>query len=240
MKLIDTHFHLDYYKDHEFWFNKINELEQYTLCVTNSPEVYYSCKKLYKETKYVKFALGFNPQVAEEFEFKPEVFSRLSDTTRYIGEVGLDFSKKFLSTKTLQETAFSYFCQSIAHQNKILTVHTRNAEERTLDIMRANQVGTAIIHWYTGSIKDMYAFLDQGYYFSVNANMCNSQKGCEIVRHIPMDRILIESDGPFTKVNSKKYTPLMLCDVYERVSALKGCNDFEKCIRENFLSLLTN
>ena len=74
MHLIDTHFHLDYYKNHEYWYDQINKLQQYTLCVTNSPEVFYSCRKLYPETKYVKFALGYNPQQSSKVDFFENTF----------------------------------------------------------------------------------------------------------------------------------------------------------------------
>lgn len=94
MQLIDTHFHLDYYKNHRYWYEKINELKQYTLCVTNSPGIYHSCKRLYKETKYIKFALGYNPQQSVEEPFQRELFLREIPKTSYIGEVGLDFSRK--------------------------------------------------------------------------------------------------------------------------------------------------
>ena len=62
INLIDTHFHLDFYKNHKEIYNDINKLHQYTLCVTNSPEVYEECQKVYFNTKYLKFALGFNPK----------------------------------------------------------------------------------------------------------------------------------------------------------------------------------
>ena len=58
MRLIDTHFHLDFYREHRYWYDQINAMKQYTLCVTNSPEIYCACKKLYSETRYIKFALG--------------------------------------------------------------------------------------------------------------------------------------------------------------------------------------
>ena len=53
INLIDTHFHLDFYKDHKEIYKKINELKQYTICVTNSPEVYEECQRIYFNTKYV-------------------------------------------------------------------------------------------------------------------------------------------------------------------------------------------
>lgn len=60
-KLIDTHFHLDIYKNHAQVFRYLNENKIYTLCMTNSPGVYISCQKLYGYDKYVKFAMGFHP-----------------------------------------------------------------------------------------------------------------------------------------------------------------------------------
>jgi TatD DNase family protein len=74
-RLIDTHFHLDHYRNHAMLFNKINELKHYTLCMTNNPGVFLSCKSMYPETKYIKFALGAHPyeinnsSIIKEFEY---------------------------------------------------------------------------------------------------------------------------------------------------------------------------
>ena len=135
MKLIDTHFHLDFYRDHKFWYDRINELEQYTLCVTNSPEIYHSCKRLYPETKYVKFALGYNPQVSANTPFNKRLFLSQLGSTKYIGEVGLDYSAKNINSKAIQIEAFDFICQNAASHNKILSVHSRMAEKETLDIL---------------------------------------------------------------------------------------------------------
>ena len=62
MNLIDTHFHLDHYRNYFEIAKTITELEQYTICVTNSPGIFLSCKNLIPETKYLKFAIGFHPQ----------------------------------------------------------------------------------------------------------------------------------------------------------------------------------
>lgn len=239
MKLIDTHFHLDFYRDHKFWYDRINELEQYTLCVTNSPEIYYSCKRLYPETKYVKFALGYNPQVCANTPFNKRLFLSQLGSTQYIGEVGLDYSAKNVNSKAIQIEAFDLICQNAASYNKILSVHSRMAEKDTLDILTRNGIKRAIIHWYTGDLETFKLFVQAGYYFSVNANMCAAIKGRNIVKHIPLDKLLIESDGPFTKVNSRKYTPMDLALTYRCVSDLLEITDLEKVVFSNFNRLLT-
>ena len=120
MHLIDTHFHLDYYKNHEYWYDQINKLQQYTLCVTNSPEVFHSCRKLYPETKYVKFALGYNPQQSSKVDFSENTFLHELANTPYVGEVGLDYSKKFVASKQKQKDAFEFICHQSAKQKNFL------------------------------------------------------------------------------------------------------------------------
>ena len=85
--LIDTHFNLDHYKDHQKIYAGINEKKQYTLCMTNSPGVYMSCKRMYPETKYLKFALGFHPQETSLNDTDFYSFIQLINETNYVGEV---------------------------------------------------------------------------------------------------------------------------------------------------------
>lgn len=64
--------------------------------MTNSPGVYMSCKRMYPETKYLKFALGFHPQETSLNDTDFYSFIQLINETNYVGEVGLDFSKKVI------------------------------------------------------------------------------------------------------------------------------------------------
>ena len=86
-KLIDMHFHLDFYANHQQVYNRINQMEQHTLCVTNQPEIFESCIELYKPTKYVQFGVGFHPQNAGKVSFGKASFLRGLSCTKYVGEV---------------------------------------------------------------------------------------------------------------------------------------------------------
>lgn len=238
MNLIDTHFHLDYYYNHQYWYNRISDLQQYTICVTNLPEIYYSCKKLYHDNKYISFALGYNPQQSLQTPLSKSVFLHEFSDARYIGEVGLDFTKKYVVTKQKQIDAFEFICHETARKNKILSVHSRLAEEDTLRILRKHKVVKAIIHWYTGSLEHLRHFIDSGYYFSVNASMCVSTKGRKTILSIPTHRLLVESDGPFSKVDSKMYTPDLLYQTYSALGDVIGINDISSVISANFERLI--
>lgn len=75
-------------------------------------------------------ALGFQPELAYEYQDQLPVFLKNIDVTRYIGEVGLDFSTKDLKNKQVQITVFTDIVQNCSEKkNKILTVHSRKVQK---------------------------------------------------------------------------------------------------------------
>ena len=75
----------------------------------------------------------------------------------------------------------------------------------------------------------MLRLVDLGCYFSINTNMVKGSKK-ENYHLLPLERILIESDGPYTKVNNKKYTPALLKDAYEEISRFYNNPDLPRKI----------
>lgn len=60
-----------------------------------------------------------------------------------------------------------------------------------------------IFHWFTGSVSERKLAIDNGAYFSINPKMLETKAGKDVIRNIPVDRILLETDAPFTlKCNS--------------------------------------
>lgn len=236
--LIDTHFHLDYYRNHSQIYDDINRLEQYTLCVTNLPEVFESCIEMYKETKYIKFAVGYNPQMVISDKFDKTSFLRGVHKTKYIGEVGLDFSKQYEEYKSKQIVIFDYICKVAANKNRIITIHSRKAEKEVLALLKKNKVKYAIIHWYTGEVSLVKEFIKEGYYFSINPSMLKSLTGKKIITEIPMDRVLVETDGPLCKISGKKIEPSNLVDVYKKINDIYGISNSNEIVYSNFKRLL--
>ena len=115
-----------------------------------------------------------------------------------------------------------------------MSIHSKFAETEVLRILKAYNLSSVIIHWYSGNISDLSKLIDWGCYFSINSNMCLSEKGRTIISRIPSDRLLIESDGPFTKFNNKKFSPDMLGDTYHLLEHTIGCNDICNIINNNF------
>lgn len=238
-KLIDMHFHLDFYPNHQQVYNRINQMEQHTLCVTNQPEIFESCIELYKPTKYVQFGVGFHPQNVGRVSFGKTSFLRSLSYTKYVGEVGLDFSKEYVCHKDKQLEIFDYICQ--VSRDKIMSIHCRMAEEDMYRVLKKNGNKKIIMHWYTGEVKWMERFVELGCFFSVNSNMIRSNNGKQIINQIPIKRFFVESDGPFTKVLGRKYTIEKLSAIYEELAHVKGIEEMEdlkKQVAQNYLSLI--
>lgn len=235
--LIDTHFHLDQYKNYNEIAARISELKQYTICVTNSPGVFHSCKKLIPETKYLKFAIGFHPLETGLDSNKLRDFLLLLDKTNYVGEIGLDFTKSAQIDRAVQIQIFDRIVAKCATTNKLMTVHIRRAETEAIEIIKKHAPRKCIIHWFAGTEGQMDKLLELGCYFSVNSNMVVNKNSSKYLR-IPADRILVESDGPYTKISGKKYIPDLLQQSYQLISGLYGKNDFVSCVYSNFRSVL--
>ena len=237
--LIDTHFHLDHYKNYKELATQINALQQYTICVTNSPGVFHSCKNLISENKYLKFAIGFHPQEKALTNRDLDDFMRLIDRTNYVGEIGIDLSSRSYRNEAAQIASFEQIVKTCTIKNKLMTVHIRRAEEQALRIITKYSPSKCIIHWFTGTSDQLQQFIDAGCYFSVNANMISAKTNHKYLS-IPVDRLLVESDGPYTRVNGKRYIPTLLQEAYSQIAQFYNNPDFILHVYNNFKLLLSS
>lgn len=117
-----------------------------------------------------------------------------------------------------------------------MSVHIRNAEKEALQILDKWRPKRCILHWYTGSIQAQQEFIKIGCFFSLNVNMLNS---IEVISSIPKDRILIESDGPYSQINGIKYQPKYLQREYELIAKALNEPNLVSIVYSNFKTLLT-
>lgn len=233
--LIDTHFHLDMYKNYNEIYKIIIAEKQYTLCMTNSPGVFWSCKNIFGDNKYIKFALGFHPLNTDLKEKDLRDFLKMLPQTEYVGEIGLDFTKRTGVKKDQQIEWFEKIVAVCSEKNKVMSVHIRGAEETALKILSKYCPRRCILHWYTGNVEFQKEFSRLGCYFSVNGSMV---KNMDVLKTIPKDRLLIESDGPYSKVDGKKFSPSLLREEYELIAKSLDEPELIRVIFNNFKNLL--
>ena len=239
--IIDTHCHLDLYKN-PLEVAKRNEHEGIiTIGMTNLPSHFEMGHPHLLGYRKIRLALGMHPLFAEFHEKEFPLFIKNLHKTSYIGEVGLDFSREGVPTKDIQLRTFSKILNEIKGKKKVLSIHSRKAEKEILNLLITNDITLAIFHWYSGSGSLIGSMINTGYYFSVNPAMIMSKSGQEIIRKIPFDKILTESDGPFIKVDNRTVTSLDIPLVIQYLSKLWGYSyeRAEEQIRINFNFLLS-
>jgi TatD DNase family protein len=204
----DTHCHLDLYSD-PYSVAAVTEQQRITtVAVTNLPSAYYAAKPHMRQFKYLKLAVGLHPLLSQNHtEKEKQLFQRALSETNYVGEIGLDFSKHGAGTKEQQVESFKFVLGLLQRERKLVTIHSRRAEIVVLQLLKEFDVHPVIFHWYSGPLKTLDDIIEAGHYFSLNTAMINSKNGQRIVKHIPQDKILTETDGPFVKTRGQPATP---------------------------------
>lgn len=236
---MDAHMHFDLYDDRNEILKYVVQKKSYTIAVTNLPQLFERYKNQYVENQYFQLALGFHPELVYQYSNQEILFKKLLNKTRFIGEIGLDYTKKSKENIAKQTEVFEKIVEWCSGKNKILSIHSRFASKEVVDMLSSFD-GTVILHWYSGGIFDLRRAIEQGYYFSINHQMLQSKNGRNIVGNIPVDRILIESDAPFTKGLNEKYTIAFNDVIYKYIGDIynEEIDIVKKRIKANFIEVL--
>lgn len=162
-----------------------------------------------------------------------------------VGETGLDY---FYSpqTKQLQQEAFISHIEVANQLNKPLIVHTRDAKADTLAILKQYQAERCggVLHCFTEDWETAKAALDLGFYISFSGIMTfkNADPLREVVKQVPLDRLLIETDSPYlapVPYRGKTNQPAYVSAVAAAVADLKGVSieNLAKLTSDNFYRL---
>lgn len=207
--MIDFHCHLDLYPEPDQVAAQAEDDRVAVLSVTTTPSAFKGTAALAAGRPMIRTALGLHPELAHQRGHELTLFDELLPTTPFIGEVGLDGSPRFAQTRARQREVFDHILRSCADVGgRILSIHSRGAVRPVLDALRSNpDSGTSVLHWFTGSGRQAAAAAEQGCWFSVGTPMLTNNKGRELVAGLPRDRVLTETDGPFTRNNRRPSAP---------------------------------
>jgi TatD DNase family protein len=116
-----------------------------------------------------------------------------------IGECGLDFNRNY-SPHPDQEKWFVAQLELGIELGKPLFLHSRDAHPRFYEILKHHQVRSAVAHCFTGEKDELHAYLELGLYIGITGWICDERRGrhlVELVRDIPRERLLLETDSPY-------------------------------------------
>jgi len=242
--LVDLHCHLDLYPDLAAAVRESEEAEVFTLAVTTTPRAWPRNLELTKGTRHVRAALGLHPQLVAERAAELSLWESYLPETRYVGEVGLDAGPRFYKSFEVQKQVFERVLRCCAAAgDKIITVHSVRSVKAVLDHVEAylpRQQGKIVLHWFTGTKSEALRAVEMGCYFSINAAMLATQRHASLVSAIPIDRLLTETDGPFTKTGERPSKPSDVGSVVEGLGRLHKLTSttMAKNVRDNLRALL--
>jgi len=154
--------------------------------------------------------VGIHPHHAKDFKNTDELKSAAAHPRVVaIGECGLDFNRNY-SPHPAQEECFTSQLQLGIDLGKPLFLHSRDAHPRFAQIVKSMKVQKAVAHCFTGEREELRAYLDLGLYIGITGWICDERRGkhlLELVREIPRDRLLLETDSPYLTPRDMKPQP---------------------------------
>jgi TatD DNase family protein len=146
-----------------------------------------------------------------------------------VGECGLDYFRDF-SPRPAQRKAFERQLQLAADTGKPLFLHQREAHGDFLAIMKDfdGRLGPAVVHCFTGTRGELFDYLDRDWHVGITGWLCDERRGLhlrELVRHIPANRLMIETDAPYLlprtvrpQPSHRRNEPMYLAHIVEELA----------------------
>jgi TatD DNase family protein len=159
-----------------------------------------------------------------------------------VGETGLDYYYNH-SPHDVQRRVFTHFIHMARETNLPIVVHERDAAREATELLRSEGAGKlrGVIHCFTGNYEAACAYLDLGFYLSFTGIITfkNAKPLKEVVRKVPLERMLVETDSPFlTPVphRGKRNEPAYVRHVANTIADIKGVN-FEEVAQATTLNV---
>lgn len=182
----------------------------------------------------LKCTIGIHPHNADFYseEFKKEYMEQFAKNRKHIvavGEIGLDYDR-MISTKHNQKTAFSDMIRIARMFDMPMFLHERRAVEDFYNILKENRDMTvkSVVHCFTGTKETVRKYLELGCMIGITGWICDPRRNqdlVEAVKYIPLDRIMVETDGPYLLpkgISGRRNEPSNLHYVWEKIAEVIG------------------
>jgi TatD DNase family protein len=234
VRLADSHCHLD---DSQFDGDREQAIERaraagvetmLAVGTGNGPPDLEAGVRLAVQYPFMFASIGVHPHDASKAA--PGTFVQLRRLVEHpkvvaIGEIGLDYHYDF-SPREVQRDVFGMQLELAKDTGKPIIVHTREAWDDTLDMLRT-WTGGGILHCFTGDADQARAALDLGFHLAFGGVLTFPKADAvrEAARIVPDDRLLIETDSPYLAPvphRGKRNEPAFIVEVARRLAEVRG------------------
>ena len=235
MKLIDSHCHLDdeqFDPDREEVIARAREagVERMMAIGTGSgPPDLEAALRLARQHDFIYATVGVHPHDAAKAT--PETFAVMETLMSEIkvlaiGEIGLDYHYDF-SPRDVQCDVFVAQLKLASRAGKPIVIHTREAWDDTLLLLREHWSGGGIIHCFSGGPAEARQALDLGFHLSFGGVLTFPKADAlrEAARLAPEDRLLVETDAPYlapVPQRGKRNEPAFMVETVRRLAVVRG------------------
>jgi TatD DNase family protein len=222
----DFHCHLDLYPDPVAMISSCEKTRIVTLTVTTTPKAWPQNRKWTAESVYVHAAVGLHPEVVGDRHGELPLLEEYMKESRLVGEIGLDGSPQYRNSWEKQITVFVRALATAQRLGgRVVSIHSRRAANEVVKALGEHATADRvlpILHWFSGTISTARKAAELGCYFSVNHRMLEHDAGIALVRTLPQERLLTETDGPFTSLGDRKSEPRDVLATTDRLAAALG------------------
>ena len=231
MEFIDTHCHIYYDKyDHDIndvinraSNNNVNNI----ICVGVDLESSRKSLELAEQYQSVFATVGYHPHEAKlTSENYLDEIKKISQKSKVvaIGEIGLDYYYEH-SDKKIQIKVFREQLELAKELNMPTIIHNRESDDDLYHNIKESNINKGVIHCYSSDIKYANKLFELGLIVSFTGIITFSKKLQEVVKEIPMDKIMIETDSPYLTpipFRGKRNEPYMVKYVAEKIAEIKN------------------
>lgn len=175
--------------------------------------------------------VGVHPENVDgvDFEQAKQLFINLTKEKKVvgIGEIGLDYHFT-VENKNLQKMIFEKQIELANELGLPIVVHSRDAMGDTIEILKKTNVKKeSLMHCYSGSVESAKILMNLGFSFSFGGVVTfkNAKNVVEVVKNLPMDRILLETDCPYmtpVPFRGQRNEPKNVVYVADEIARIKG------------------
>lgn len=247
--LFDTHAHYDDKRFDPDRDELLASLPSHDIGLILNPgcDVETSRKAVSYAQKYafVYAAVGIHPEnINESWNNDLSVIQELAQTepkVRAVGEIGLDYYwEKDEHARARQQVVFARQMDLARELDMPVIVHDRDAHGDCMEITRRYPEVRGVYHCYAGSVEMARELLRLGYYLSFTGVITfkNARRAIEVIREVPIDRLMIETDAPYMApepFRGRRNSSLYVYRMAETIAEIKGMSveEVERITTEN-------
>jgi TatD DNase family protein len=227
----DFHCHIDLHADPVSVMEECKQQRVVVVAVTTTPKAWPQNREWARGNDYIYSASGLHPELVGERYAEVGLLERQIRECQFVGEVGLDGSAQHRKSFEKQREVFRRVLDKAQEMGgRVLTIHSRRAARDVIEEIESrtdSQRVLCILHWFSGSVTDARRAVSAGCYFSVNRTMLANERGRSLVESLPSERLLTETDSPFTAVGSRKSMPWDVLTTTVQLADVRGTGSDE-------------